>query len=1515
MATLGPKHWTHELTLVEGSVLIALPLIALVMSYILLRIIWKVPESPELSQRIFRSYNSLSLEGPLRSIRDSKTSLIEEGEVAGDYEIHWYDTFDFAFVTGMIVFAGALLILTYIYESQWLHETKFWVMQLPKLVVMMVVSLVGGIICRCFCDVDEKGYIMTNKSSKFKVNYTRKLQHFAAYMVPLVIKSEYSGSIALAWGDFFTMLGFLVLIKPIREHSKFFMLQFNSLDRPEDRPHTLKWIILGNIAPGMLILMFFKWLFAAQGELTFILVFITGIGDGLAEPVGITWGRHKYKTRSCFSRNTYTRSWEGSACVFLSGLVFPALQYAAFDNFWQVLLSMLILAPTMAYAEATAPHTMDTPVLMIGCGTILYAVVHIFRIRYHTMFLRDNELARGGRVRRDDRTRVLQLAREQRKERERRHEHEKAAKVLHAFVRGRLTARRVRTLTRIEFDQKLSDICNLKTILQLPNMPLSYHVLFELLQLLQSFYTKSVDDVQRLQHFSLLFIDALAAAKDGIQKNEGKEREWKLQRLVDMCLQCGTCSASVNTVTGLQLVRMLMDLLPEVKQYLLSGQLTVMSQQVGKMLYSEMPSASVIRIIRQEFLLARNQLLYASCTKESSHCNALMEFVVHLLTMTSEIQEAFVMEILSVPLLNQIVAADRLLQLTNLSLWVRLLRAGLQLSVFDIPASPVSGIASEAWLLGNILWLSERVESKSDAIVLSEVQLLSKLLQSVPPVTYAASGVAVSWTKVSESHSVPVVFPDALNEQLRILVHDQYLRAMCNHLLSFSPSALRHPLATQRPIPMYPEASTIAEQFGFGDIASASSLSTSLSITWQKVKSIGKATWARNLLQKAGLRRRQDDSGERFIVDEKLQFTNTSKEMQQQVDDDQEPAAPIAQHAATAMLSKAQGPFELEKVKALSCLCGTFLFRWGNDGGKRQSYAMRLLNTLAFYHVETVKSEENATQCVSLVEMLWCVLQDTKNFEVYARNVDLIHARSSDPYVCMLLLFCMSYEHLLVVMDDEEMYEQEYPLPLCQIERIVLSLKHALYEAYWTYAHLAPSTESVAFGMFVVEMGTRLMRVLYNRCSRQPFCNVTSWIIAELNSSQLIEEVLFGTPRANKLIQSMPYLVPFSERVKLFQRLVKSDKEIHQNENSSVYRIRIHRSAILQDGLRKLNTIRANLKKRINVVFVNAAGREEMGIDAGGLFKEFWLDLSTLAFDLQYGLFLTTHDELLYPNPSSASGHFSRESDHLTMFQFVGRILGKALYEGIVVQPKFAHFFLSKLLHSFNHLNELPSLDPEIYRNLMFLKSYEGDVEDLGLTHTIVQEVFGEQKEIEIIPGGGNIPVTNRNKTRYIHLVANYYLNTQIREQCAAFRMGLSDLIDPRWLQMFNEPELQVLISGKSGKIDVDDLQANTRYTGGYYAMDKRVAWLWQALASFTPSEQAAFLRFTTSCQRAPSLGFASLTPQFCVQKVSVQNDDELLPSSSTCFNTLKLPTYSSYKVLRAKLLTSISAGAGFEMT
>ena len=64
-------------------------------------------------------------------------------------------------------------------------------------------------------------------------------------------------------------------------------------------------------------------------------------------------------------------------CVFMSGILFPALQYANFNSFNQVVAAMVILGPTMAYAEATAPHTMDTPVLMAMSGLILYGIINL----------------------------------------------------------------------------------------------------------------------------------------------------------------------------------------------------------------------------------------------------------------------------------------------------------------------------------------------------------------------------------------------------------------------------------------------------------------------------------------------------------------------------------------------------------------------------------------------------------------------------------------------------------------------------------------------------------------------------------------------------------------------------------------------------------------------------------------------------------------------------------------------------------------------------------------------------------------------------------------------------------------------------------------------------------------------------------------------------------------------------------------------------------------------------------
>eukprot|EP00539_Tryblionella_compressa_P016401 CAMPEP_0178856842 /NCGR_PEP_ID=MMETSP0746-20121128/24153_1 /TAXON_ID=913974 /ORGANISM="Nitzschia punctata, Strain CCMP561" /LENGTH=344 /DNA_ID=CAMNT_0020523065 /DNA_START=45 /DNA_END=1078 /DNA_ORIENTATION=+ len=344
-----------------------------------------------------------------------------------------------------------------------------------------------------------------------------------------------------------------------------------------------------------------------------------------------------------------------------------------------------------------------------------------------------------------------------------------------------------------------------------------------------------------------------------------------------------------------------------------------------------------------------------------------------------------------------------------------------------------------------------------------------------------------------------------------------------------------------------------------------------------------------------------------------------------------------------------------------------------------------------------------------------------------------------------------------------------------------------------------------------------------------------------------------------------------------------------------------------------MNNLGSDMRQRIAIQYYNEADTKETGIDAGGLFKEFWTDLSAIAFDLNFALFCINDNNCMYPNPSSGAAH---GSDHIVLFEFLGRILGKSLYENITIQPPD---FLSFLRGNYNYLHmfsDLSTMDSQLYNNLMFLKTYDGDAEDLCLSFTVTVDDFGGTREIPLLPNGANIEVSNLNKHRYIGLVTKYYVVDRVKEQSEAFTRGLWEVIEKSWLRIFNEPELQVLISGATdGKIDVEDLRAHSRYAGGFTGIDRTVNRFWNVVASMTSKQQADLLRFVTSCERPPPLGFASMTPPFTIQRVGIMRDGDKLPTASTCFNVLKLPTYSSEKVMKERLLYAIESGAGFELS
>ncbi|XP_072432313.1 ubiquitin-protein ligase E3C [Chiloscyllium punctatum] len=399
------------------------------------------------------------------------------------------------------------------------------------------------------------------------------------------------------------------------------------------------------------------------------------------------------------------------------------------------------------------------------------------------------------------------------------------------------------------------------------------------------------------------------------------------------------------------------------------------------------------------------------------------------------------------------------------------------------------------------------------------------------------------------------------------------------------------------------------------------------------------------------------------------------------------------------------------------------------------------------------------------------------------------------------------------------------------------------------------------------------------------------------------------------ILTELPFVVPFEERVKIFQRLIFADKQDVQGEGPFLdgINVTIRRNYIYEDAYDKLSPENeSDLRKRIRVHLLNAHGLDEAGIDGGGIFREFLNELLKTGFNPNQGFFKTTNEGLLYPNPAAkmlVGDLFTRH------YYFLGRMLGKALYENMLVELPFASFFLSKLLGTSADvdIHHLASLDPEMYKNLLFLKSYEGDVEELGLNFTVVNNELGEAQVVELKLGGKDIPVTSANRIAYIHLVADYRLNKQIRPHCLAFRQGVANVVNLEWLRMFDQQELQVLISGAQIPIDLEDLKNFTNYSGGYSADHAVIKIFWIVVESFTNDEKRKLLKFVTSCSRPPLLGFKELYPAFCIHNGGT--DLERLPTASTCMNLLKLPEFYDENLMRSKLLYAIESAAGFELS
>lgn len=500
---------------------------------------------------------------------------------------------------------------------------------------------------------------------------------------------------------------------------------------------------------------------------------------------------------------------------------------------------------------------------------------------------------------------------------------------------------------------------------------------------------------------------------------------------------------------------------------------------------------------------------------------------------------------------------------------------------------------------------------------------------------------------------------------------------------------------------------------------------------------------------------------------------------------------------------------------------------------------------------------------------------------------------------------------------------------------------------------------------------------------RQP--EIVNRFVRKQERAQRRNQVAAVAPRL-ELLRNLPFFIPFETRVNIFRQFVHNDQYRRRNGavDPHVWRMtvesmelgrgavsgrellhrhtaKIRRESVFDDAFAQFYPLGEGLKEPIYIKFFDNQGIEERGIDGGGVTKEFLTSITSQAFSPEppgLSWFVENDQHYLHPNSdlyeilierNRRMGHPLRSEETIEgirtlrkQYEFMGRVVGKCLYEGILIDVRFAGFFLLKwaltggTTSATNEtayrptLNDMRDMDPDIYHHLLALKNWTGNVEeDFGLNFTITDNMAVDDKgntfskTRELIRDGANTPVTNTNRLLYIDRFVRYRLQNHPKVVTDAFLRGLGQMIEPMWLAMFNQKELQWLIGGDDSELDLIDLRRNTELGGIYQRGDDpqdhpTIEIFWSVLKEMDDKDRREILRFATSTPRAPLLGFSNLNPRFSIRDSTNdegRHDLNRLPTSSTCVNQLKLPPYKSKAQMKEKLLYAARSGAGFDLS
>jgi len=215
----------------------------------------------------------------------------------------------------------------------------------------------------------------------------------------------------------------------------------------------------------------------------------------------------------------------------------------------------------------------------------------------------------------------------------------------------------------------------------------------------------------------------------------------------------------------------------------------------------------------------------------------------------------------------------------------------------------------------------------------------------------------------------------------------------------------------------------------------------------------------------------------------------------------------------------------------------------------------------------------------------------------------------------------------------------------------------------------------------------------------------------------------------NIMVRNNPSLMSGS-----FSLLVSNSRVLDFDNKRNYFNQQLHRKPHMREqyGTLQLNVRRARVFEDSFLYLQRKTGEQikhgklsvrfydEEGVDAGGLTREWFQILARQMFNPNNALFQPcAADKLTYqPNKNSWVN-----PEHLSFFKFVGRVIGKAIYDGRLLDAYFARSLYRQLLGKPVDYRDVEWVDPEYYNSLCWI--LENDPTALDLTFSVeADEVF-----------------------------------------------------------------------------------------------------------------------------------------------------------------------------------------------